>query len=234
MPRRKSTGEDLLKMIQDAIPEVMKSLDLKEKGILAFNKILQENGFADSPYLKDYELKCEDRDGALEFILILDDKAIEAESRRKMHAETESKFQKESNLVKSKTDASKFRATYMRSPKGRPERIQGSRDARRQTIDARSFTKDARKNSSDRSRTQISKTSGQRYVDHEFNATAPRSMEVDEDGRLRITTQREIRNVKRKIIFPKGQYQGIVKKLLDEISDLMEKEFGKALEKELK
>ena len=151
-----------------------------------------------------------------------------------MRSETKNKFTKESDVVKSRTDAKNFRFTYMQGPRGKPERIQGSRDARRVFNDGRKFTKDGRKVASDRDNKKEPVTPGQRYVNHEFKATAPRGMDVDNQGKIRLAMQREIRNTKRRVIFPQGETQGIVKMLLDSISEIMEKDFEKMLEQELK
>ncbi len=223
----------LMSIVEDQISEIIEKASIQDKATIAFNRVLQENGFTDSPYLKNYEITCESRNGLLELTLILDERALSDESRRKMRKETPDKFKHESDQVRSKSDARKFRYTYLKGPMGRPERIQGSRDVRKPYKDGRRFQRDARKLDTDRRNIKEPKTSGERYVNHEFAATAPRDLGIDEEGKLRITLQREIRNTKKKVIFPQGEYQGIIKKLLKEITDIMEAEFGKALQREL-
>lgn len=224
---------DILSVVEDQISDIIDKAAIQDKAVVAFDRVLKENGFTDSPYLKNYEITCESRNGLLELTLILDEQALSDESRRKMRKETPDKFKHESDLVRSKSDAKNFRYTYLKGPIGRPERIQGRRDARKPLKDGRRFQRDARKLDSDRRNTKEPKTSGERYVNHEFSATAPRDMGIDEEGKLRITLQREIRNTKKKAIFPQGEYQGIIKNLLQEITDIMEAEFGKALQREL-
>lgn len=199
---------------------------------------MDESGFADSEYLKDYQVYAHINSESVEFEILISvegvednsKKVLQDESRRKMRKETSAIYQKHSRDVKSKSEAKKFVRTYTLSPKGRPERIVGSRDGRTHAKDARKFQKDGRKTSYDRSRKSPLKNSGERYVEHEFAATSPRGLDVDLDGKLRISLQREIRNTSRKVIFPQGSYQGIVKNFVNEIKKLIEEKFTPELE----
>jgi hypothetical protein len=205
-------------------------LDLVAKeGLRALKRCLDSSGFADSPYLKDYEIYSELSDGEVSFVIELDETALTDESRRKMRKETGSTFKKNARDVEGRGEAKEFRRVYMMDPKGRPERISGSRDARKPRKDARRFTKDARTKAVDRDKVRHTRNAGERYVDHEFKATAPRSMEVEEDGKLRISMQREIRNTNKKVIFPKGMYQGIIDNFLEELASMMSEQFAKEL-----
>ena len=215
-----ASAEVALKSVRESIAK---------EGLVALKNLLDSEGFADSPYLKDYEIYSEINEDVINYVIELNEKAFSDEFKRKMRKETEDKFKKESKKVEGRGEAKDFRKTYMLGPTGRPERIEGSYDARKKLREKRRFAKDARTISDDRRKTKTPLTSSERYVDHEFNATAPRSMEVEEDGKLRITMQREIRNTEKKVIFPKGQYQGIIKKFLDELTEMMEDKFNQEL-----
>jgi hypothetical protein len=202
-----------------------------KEGLIALKRTLDAAGFADSPHLKDYEISATAGGGIVEFEILVDVDSIDDESKRKMRKENDAVYKKHAKEVKGRSDAKEFVRTYTMSPKGRPQRIAGRRDARRPARDARKFQADAKKIPADRARSDAGKGSGERYVEHEMNATAPRGMDVDRSGKLRIALQREIRNTKKKVIFPKGQYQGIVQTFVDKINDIVASKFVPELEK---
>ena len=218
---------DLVDYIEDQIPSIVDVV--AHDGLIILKRILDNADFSHSNLLNNYEIYSEASSDSVSFTIELDETALTDESKRKMRKETSNTFRRNARDVQSRGEAREFRSVYMMGPNGRPERILGRRDARKPRKDARRFVKDARKNSVDRGRADFPRNSGERYVDHELSATAPRGMEV-EDGKLRITMQREIRNTSKKVIFPKGMYQGIIKQFIDELVDVMENEFSSKLE----
>lgn len=216
-------------MLEEAVLSTIDSIAVE--GLTALKRILDESGFADSPNLKDYEVTASVSKDSVEFELLIDFEGLDEDSKRKMRKENEEVFDRHANEVKGRSEARDFVKTYTMSPRTkRPERIVGMRDARRPPREGRRFQRDARKIPYDRHRTDASKTSGQRYVEHEFAATAPRGLDVDDSGKLRIALHREIRNTKKGVIFPKGDYQGIVKKFVEQIEQIMEEKFVPELE----
>lgn len=223
---------DFMSQLEGVVDDMMD--DVAVQGLTALKRILDDSGFADSPFLKNYEMSASVGNGEVEFEILLDSEAVDEESRRKMRKETETTYKNNTRKVSNrsgKDGAKEFVKTYTMSSKGRPERIVGMRDGRRHKKDGRTFQRDMRKISSDRLKPDALKTSGERYVEHELSATAPRGMDVDESGKLRIAIHREIRNTKKKVIFPQGDYQGIVKKFVDEMVDMIETRFAPELEK---
>lgn len=201
------------------------------EGLKALKNVLDESGFSDSPYLKDYQIYSEVSKNEVSFIIELDEEALSDETKRHIRKETKSKYRINARQVSNRLEAKEFRRVYMMRPDGRPERIQGSRDARKKLKSARRFQKRGGVISEDRNSNQSeAKNSGERYVEHEMSATAPRNMEVDPSGKLRIVMQREVRNTSQgKVIFPKGMYQGIINKFLEELVGIMEVQFSKEL-----
>jgi hypothetical protein len=218
--------------LQDAVLDILEPI--ATDGLIALKKVLDESGFADSPYLKDYELESEISNEDVTFSILLNERAISDETRRKLRKETDAKLKKSAQNVGNRPEAREYVRSYMMSPNGRPERVQGRRDARKRRTDGRTFPRDARTKAEDRDRVKRTKQSGERYVEHELELTAPRNVEVDPDGKLRISMQREIRQSGKKMIYPQGNFQGIMDKFLGEIASIISEEFGKNLDQIMK
>lgn len=223
-------SNEIIRQTLAATTEAILEVIAKE-GLVALKRVLDESGFAESENLKDYEIFAKLLADSVEFEIVVDVKGIDEQTKRKMRKENEDIYRKQSSLTRSKTEAREFLKIYTMHPKTKkPERIVGLRDARRPPREARRFQRDARKIAYDRARADVQKGSGERYVEHEFAATNPRGMEVDELGKLRITMQREIRNTKKGVIFPKDNYQGIIKRFVEQINEIIESKFSPALE----
>lgn len=191
-------------------------------------KILDESGFAETEGLKDYEVIVQANDEGFEIVIMVEADAVAPESIDKFKVETNATNRSRIQEVKGRGDAKAFRETYMMSPRGRPERIAGMRDARLKLKPKLKPARTAFKTSRERLRNPKVKTSSDRYVQHEFAATMPRGLSV-EDGKLRISMQRGIRNTSRKVIYPKGNFQGIMNKIVEELNSLVANELSKNL-----
>jgi hypothetical protein len=204
------------------------------KGLLALKKILDESGFSDSEYLKDYQVYAHLADDAVMFEINIDAEGLSDDSttdeapRGYNRPETSAKDKKKASLVQSKSQAKGYVKSYFIGRNNRPERINGRYDARKPLQDKLKMPRDARKISSDRTRNSNVKNSGQRYVEHELEATAPRGMEVV-DKKLRVSVQRTVRNTKFVQKHPKGDFQGIMSKFIDQINQLIAEEFTPAI-----
>jgi len=214
-------------LLEDRILDVLEPIAIK--GLTAFKRILDDSGFSSSPYLKDYSIYSEMSKDSVSFHLVLDVFSIEEESMKKMRKESDNIYSKNAREVKNKDEAKEFLRIYMMKPDGKPQRMVGIRDARKKQKSARKPQTDARKVAYDRNKAKNPENAGERLVDKEYASSSPRSLEVLTDGKLRMTLQREIRNTSRKVIFPKGTYQGIVKELLEEISSIIESSFTREL-----
>lgn len=212
--------ESLISFAESQLPVIVDALALK--GLEILKSILDEY---ESPYLKNYSIWSESHKTEVTYFIELDKTAITDESRRKMRKETETMQKRKMKEVRSIGEAKDYVRTYMMGPDGRPERIVGSRKAAKPRVDKRKPQRDARKTSADRNNITKPKESGERYVDHELYATAPRGIEIEPDGRLRITLQREVRNTNRGMIMPNGQYQGVMKDFLEQLSKKIAEEF---------
>jgi hypothetical protein len=218
----------MVAMLEDSISSMIDVV--ATEGLTALKRVLDESGFAESPNLKDYQLTARVTDDMVEFEISIDMEGLDDASKKKVRKENEDVYRNHAKQVRGKGEAKEFVRTYMMSPKGRPQRILGRRDARRPAKNARKPALDSRVMPAMRAHAATPKTSGERDVEHEFAAESPRGLDVDRDGKLRIALQREIRNTKRKVIFPKDAYQGIVKKFVDELKDIVESKFAPELE----
>ena len=207
---------------------------IAKDGLVALKKLLDNSGFSDSPFLKDYEIESEISSTDVTFSILLNERAISDESRRKLKKETEAKQKRREKDVRNRSEGKELVRSYTMSPDGRPERVHGRRNAKKRRKDARGFQKDARNKAEDRNNTKHPKGSGNRLVEHELEATAPRNMEVDPDGKLIISMQREIRQTGTKMIFPQGNFQGIMANFLEEIGKIVAENFSKELDRIIK
>lgn len=218
------------KLFDDKIDGILDEVAVE--GLTLLKKILDDSGFADSPGLKDYEVNCHVGGGTVEFEILVDAEGVDEESKRKMRKENEETYRRHAKEVTSKDEARDFVKTYTLTPRGKPQRIVGQRDARLPIKEIRKFKHDARKIEMDRHRAGKLKTSSERYIEHELSAIAPRRLEVDpKTQKLKISLHREIRNTSRKVIFPKHSYQGIAQKFIDQIKDIIAEKFSPELEK---
>lgn len=228
----KQDFSNLDSILNDKLLDILEPIAVK--GLKAFKKILDDSGFADSKYLKDYEIYSEMTRHSVNFHLVINLDSVEEESIRKMRKESEHIYSNNARQVKNRDEAREFLRIYMMKPDGRPQRILGSRNAVIKQKNITKYQRDARKTAYDRENDRNPRNSGERLVSKEFAISSPRSIEVLTEGKLRLTVQREIRNTNRKVIFPKGTYQGIVKKLLEDVSKIIESSFVEELNRIIK
>jgi hypothetical protein len=76
------------------------------------------------------------------------------------------------------------------------------------------------------------KTSEQRILDHEFVTVYPRGLDVDDDGLLKVSMRREVRNtVTGNTILPQGEYTGLIGKFISQVTELIQSLFVPAVTK---
>lgn len=197
-------------------------------GLKAIRQVLYDEGLSEIKELKDLSIEVDVYDDGFDYRISFDVEVVDARSMRKI--ETKRTDQVERRKVSGRGEAKKFVATYMMKPDGRMSRIAGSRDARKPIRPKLRPAKPAFKTSRERARKSSTKTSAERYVEHEFEAVAPRGLSVV-DRKLQIALQREIRNTSKRVIYPQGDFQGIMKKIVEIITDLSANEIADMLPK---
>lgn len=198
--------------VESVIDEVAKS------GLVILRNILDQAGFRDSEYLKNYEVYAHVSGDVITFEILLDVEAVVPEDEATAAAMRDSML-----------EAEQVATTYGMAAEG-PRRITGMsdrrRDARRPSRDARRPLRDARTNARDR------------LVRKEIANVRPRSVKVDRTGRLSVALRRSVRETEESVTFPQDLFQGILgqfmkrlqkeirEKFVPEISDIVRRSFG--------
>lgn len=184
---------------------------IAKDGLIALKRILDESGFSDSQYLKDYSVYAHVQGDVVEFEILVSAESIEEspEVQKEMEqARKEAQEGIEEEAVR----------TYGLDGKS-PVRIIGKNDARTPALDARTPARDVRKNAHDR------------LVEHEVAMRAPRSMSVNRKGKLSLRFNRSIRETSRGFEYPSKKSEGIVSNITTSITDVVTKKFVPELEK---
>lgn len=198
--------------VESVIDEVAKS------GLVVLRNVLDQAGFRDSEYLKNYEVYAHVSGDVITFEILLDVEAVVPEDEATAAAMRDSML-----------EAEQVATTYGMTAEG-PRRITGMsdhrRDARRPSRDARRPLRDARTNARDR------------LVRKEIANVRPRSVKVDRTGRLSVALRRSVRETEESVTFPQDVFQGILgqfmkrlqkeirEKFVPEISDIVRRSFG--------
>ncbi len=220
-------------MMEEAAESVIEAI--AAEGLVALKSVLDASGFADSEHLKDYEVIANVMRGSVEYEIIVKLEALastateslrEGERVQKPTRESpRAAYMKRISEIASAGEARELVKTYALTKHGKPLRLDGPHDARKPSKDARRHQRDARTGSDRRAKPEARKGSGARLLEHTMAAYAPRGMDVDDDGIIRIAFQREVRTTGKSFIMPQGSYQGIVKDFVDKIRALVENEF---------
>jgi hypothetical protein len=189
--------------------------EIAQDGLEVLKNVVDSSGFARSPYLKNYQVLAHVDGGKILFEIIVDISALNQK-------EQQVREMLESAQPGAVSEAAR---TYGIGKHG-AQRVIGQRDARQPIRDAR---RDARKPSRD-----ARKTSGQRLLGHEMALHAPRSMNVTREGKLSVMFSRSLRETKTEIHYPKGQFQGLLARFINEFTQVVAKKFAPALEEVLK
>lgn len=176
--------------------------DIAKTGVVALKRVLDRSGFPKSEYLKNYEVYSHVVDDSVLFEILVDLDAVQIEDEL-----TKKALQEQSETV---NDASTTygvksgRAYAFMKDKRKP-----ARDARKPAKDARKPARDARTNSRDR------------LVDHEIALHAPRSARITRQGKLSVLLKRSMRETESEVRLPQGDFEGIMKDIMDKLSDVL-------------
>jgi len=215
----------LLERSVDSIRDI-----IAKDGLAILQSTLRESGFEDSEYLKDYVLYAHVSGDEVVYEISLSVDAVGEETdlseevvrtRNSAMDALDNKFEEAS--VKSfglSKDGSVFRVARMR-------------DKRKSHHDAKTIRK-KRKSSHD-----VKSTSKTREFEHKAASAsprsrgAPRSMDVDKSGKLKLTFTRQLKKTKSDFKYPEKDFEGIMKKFIEGIQDAITKRFVPELEKTL-
>lgn len=198
--------------VESVIDEIAKS------GLVVLRNVLDQAGFRDSEYLKNYEVYAHVSGDVITFEILLDVEAVVPEDEATTAAIRD-------NML----EAEQAATTYGMTAEG-PRRITGMSDrrvdARRPPRDARRPLRDARTNARDR------------LVRKEIANVRPRSVKVDRTGKLSVALRRSVRETEESVTFPQDAFQGILgqfmkrlqkeirEKFVPEIADIVRRSFG--------
>jgi len=186
---------------------------IAKDGLVLLKRVLDQAGFAKSPYLKDYQVFAHVIGDVVSFEILLDVEAVvPADEVTRQAMEDSADAGDEQEAVAS--------STYAMGPNG-PQRLVGKTNAMR---DARTPARDARRPARD-----ARKTSRDRLIEKEVANITPRSARVDRDGRLSVALRRSARTNGEEIVMPQGEFQGIIGTFLREISSIISAKFSPGL-----
>lgn len=175
-------------------------------GLRALKGVLDSSGFPQSEHLKDYQIFAHVARKQIEFEIQLDvDSVVPADESTREAMEVE--------IPEEMEDA----RTYGWGAEG-PQRIVGrpARDVRKPARDARRPLRDAGKQNKD-----ARKDAKVRFIEHEIALVNPRRAELDMTKRLKVAIRRTMRETEDKVEMPKGEFEGIIKKIMDELQKVI-------------
>ncbi len=186
---------------------------IAKDGLVLLKRVLDEAGFAKSPFLKDYQVFSHIIGDVVAFEVLLDIESVVAADALTQQAISASQDEAD------QTDA-QASASFGLGPNG-PQRIVGKTNALR---DARSPAVDRRRPARD-----VRETSLDRLVKKEIANVTPRSMSVDREGRLSVALKRSTRAASEQTVMPQGEFQGIVGTFLSELTSVISSQFAPGL-----
>lgn len=194
--------------------------------LVALKKVLDEAGFTKSSYLKDYEVLAHvAKDGIVyEILLKLESVDIDPKQLEEAAKKATDSFEDASERV------------YQIISRGGFNRVARMKDNRRAIPSALNRPKRTKSNlkqwGSHGYVRSAFKGPEKRKIEHKLAMTAPRDMNINREGRLSVQFARQTRTTKSgEIHFPQGKFQGIVKKFMDELKQVVLNRFAPELEK---
>jgi len=187
---------------------------IAKDGLVLLKRVLDRSGFANSPFLKDYEVYAHVVSGVVVFEILLDVGAVAPAddlTRKAIEASQDEADQ---------TDVA-AEASYAMGPGG-PHRVVGRTNALR---DARTPARDLRRPARD-----VRQTALDRLVQKEIANVTPRSANVDRYGRLSVALKRSVRSAGEETVMPQGEFQGIIGTFIGELTTVISSQFAPGLE----
>ena len=193
--------------------------EIAQDGLVALRQILDGAHFSDSEFLKGYQVYVHVTDEELEYEIVVSGNAIED----KEQAIQESNEQKKKATNK-QTLLKAFRS-YGLTKDNKPIRYSQMRDVRHPAHDVRKPARDKRELPRD-----ARKTAEDRLVGHEIALNAPRSMNLNQYGKLNLKFKRSVRETSQGMQYPQASHDGLIGKFVEELRNIIQANFAPALE----
>jgi hypothetical protein len=219
MPTFETSLTAQLKRAVDAVKD-----EIAKDGLSALKKVLDESGFSKSQYLKNYEVYSHVNSQGILFEILVEVEATDIDLK-KVHEDATASVQE--------FEAAADR-TYKIISRGGFNRVAQMRDMRREVPSALKPTKDNLHRIGPATHSKL-KNSGHRKLEHGIALAAPRSMNINREGKLSVQFAKQTRTTKSgEIHLPQGKFQGITKKFIDELKKIVLSSFAPELEKIMK
>ncbi len=205
--------------------------NIARSGLELLQKTLDNAGFLKSSYLKDYEVYSRVNRDTITFEILVRLDSIQVDQMRL----AEKTREQEMVTPKDTAEQAEERVFGIQG-RGGFANVARMHDARKPTRDARKPLRDARKPLHDA--TKGPRDSRERAINHTLARTRPRSillprgMQVNRDGKLAIQLDRRATlNKEGGLQMPNGEFQGIVRRFMDDLRHLVLEQFTPQLEK---
>jgi hypothetical protein len=206
--------------------------EIAKDGLMALKKVLDEAGFPQKPMLKDYEVFSHVGAEGIVFEILLQLEAVDIDVKK-----LEESAARAAEAYEEAADR-----TYQVIARGGFNRVARMKDKRRPVPSAlnrpnrtRSNLRQWGPNSSKYGPRNAFKGPEERKMNHRLAMSAPRDMNINREGRLSVTFERQTRVAKSgDIHFPQGKFQGIMKRFMDELRQVVLEKFAPQIEKILK
>lgn len=193
--------------------------DVATEGLVALRKILESAHFSRSEFLKGYQVYVHVTNTDLEYEIVISGESLEEpEKAQQESAEQEKKVSNKDALLEA------YR-TYGLTQDNKPIRYAQMRDVRRPARDARTPARDARKPARD-----ARKGADDRLLEHEIALRAPRSMNLNQHGKLNLKFKRAVRETSQGMQYPQESYDGLIGQFVEELRKVILSSFAPALE----
>lgn len=176
-------------------------------GVKALQAVLDEAGFSESPYLKNYEVYAHVIGEEITFEILLDMDSVEYKK------DIEEKQEEAKEKQRKKLEDLAARTYGLTRQSRKVTRIHGARNMRRPARDARRGAKDARKGAA------------RRLLEHKMINKRPRSAHIDRQGKLVIEMERKLKETETQVHLPQGDFEGIIKDIVTKLKGIILKNF---------
>jgi hypothetical protein len=192
-------------------------------GLVALKRVLDAAGFGRSQYLKNYEVLSHVSRSIIVFEILVDLESVDIDQKKlEEHAK---------KSVQAFGEAAE--RTYKIISRGGFDRVARMKDHRKPAPSALRPARNALKPATDIH--SAFKTSERRKLDHSIAMSAPRSLDINRMGKLAIMFGKQTRTTKSgSIHFPQGQFEGIIKKFMSKLEDIILSKFTPELENIIK
>lgn len=197
-------------ILDRAIDNIIETI--AKEGLTALKHVIDDAGFGESEYLKNYEVFAHVEGKIVIFEIIVDFEALDEETAAKAD-------NRPAPFSRIRSNAKKFALMA----DGRPGRVSQMKDARVPADDKRNKIHDARRGA--RRVGDARKGAEERLAEHVFAANAPRGISITKEGKMSIALQKVVRQTERGVRFPQSDFEGVVKEFIDRLQDVIARNF---------